>query len=91
LLSVPKIGRELICRLPAAFPPASPSPLRGEGISYPGRVHASLMDLDGAAMLANATEEDRFPVGRAGFKPVGTRQACLVGSTPTLFRQSPRP
>ncbi len=39
-------------------------------------------------MLAKSTEEDRFPVGRAGFKPVGTRQACLVGSTPTLFRHS---
>jgi len=48
------------------------------------------LDLDGAAMLARETEEDRFPVGRAGFKPVGTRQACLVGSTPTLFRHFPR-
>ena len=38
--------------------------------------------------LAKPTEGDRYPVGRAGFKPVGTRQACLVGSTPTLFRHS---
>ena len=34
-------------------------------------------------------EEDRIPVDRTGFKPVGTRQACLVGSTPTLFRHDP--
>jgi hypothetical protein len=47
------------------------------------------LDVEGPPMLANETEEDRFPVGRAGFKPVGTRQACLVGSTPTLFRQFP--
>jgi len=37
-------------------------------------------------VLARIAEEDRIPVDRAGFKPVGTRQACLVGSTPTLFR-----
>ena len=37
-------------------------------------------------MIARDLEEDRLPVGRAGFKPVGTRQACSVGSTPTLFR-----
>lgn len=36
-------------------------------------------------------EEDRLPVGRAGFKPVGTRQACSVGSTPTLFRHPSDP
>ncbi len=37
-------------------------------------------------MIARELEGDRLPVGRAGFKPVGTRQACSVGSTPTLFR-----
>lgn len=41
-------------------------------------------------MLETALEEDRYPVGRAGFKPVGTRQARQVGSTPTLFRHLPR-
>lgn len=41
-------------------------------------------------MTVDGMEEDRLPVGRAGFKPVGTRQACSVGSTPTLFRHRRR-
>ena len=32
-------------------------------------------------------EEDRTPVGRSDFKSGETRTTCLVGSTPTLFRQ----
>ena len=32
-------------------------------------------------------EEDRTPVGRSDFKSVEARTTCLVGSTPTLFRQ----
>ena len=32
-------------------------------------------------------EEDRTPVGRSDFKSGETRSTCLVGSTPTLFRQ----
>ena len=35
-----------------------------------------------------STEEDRLPVGRAGFNPLRRASACLVGSTPTLFRQN---
>ena len=34
-----------------------------------------------------AEEEDRTPVGRPDFKSGETRTTCLVGSTPTLFRQ----
>ena len=33
-------------------------------------------------------EEDRTPVGRSDFKSGETRTTCLVGSTPTLFRQT---
>ncbi len=34
-------------------------------------------------------EEDRTPVGRLDFKSSEGRLTSLVGSTPTLFRQSP--
>ena len=33
-------------------------------------------------------EEDRTPVGRLDFKSSEGRTTSLVGSTPTLFRQS---
>ena len=33
-------------------------------------------------------EEDRTPVGRLDFKSSEGRSTSLVGSTPTLFRQS---
>ncbi len=35
-------------------------------------------------------EEDRTPVGRLDFKSSEGRSTSLVGSTPTLFRQSPK-
>ena len=36
----------------------------------------------------HGTEEKRTPVGRSDFKSGEGRQTSLVGSTPTLFRQS---
>ena len=36
------------------------------------------------------TEENRSPVGRPVFKTGEGRETSLVGSTPTLFRQSLR-
>ena len=37
--------------------------------------------------MRTTEEEDRTPVGRSDFKSGETRTTCLVGSTPTLFRQ----
>ena len=37
-----------------------------------------------------AEEEDRTPAGRPDFKSGEMRTTCLVGSTPTLFRQMPK-
>ena len=45
--------------------------------------------------MRTTEEEDRTPVGRSDFKSGEMRTTCLVGSTPTLFRQPrdvrPRP
>ena len=40
--------------------------------------------------LNSLTEENRSPVGRPVFKTGEGRETSLVGSTPTLFRQSLR-
>ncbi len=37
--------------------------------------------------VSRTKEEDRTPVGRPDFKSGEMRTTCLVGSTPTLFRQ----
>ncbi len=70
----------------AADPAAGGRGLRSRTGRSRGGGRAFRLARRGGAVLVRIVEEERYPVGRAGFKPVGTRRACSVGSTPTLFR-----